>query len=266
MGCPLKPSVKFTETELYEIEHIESDFDKGEYLQSMLLAHATGGDADEKHYGWIRSEVMANPNWKELIPRWIKTSRNLDQYWQFIKNKFPTYAERRAFIYKELNPLLEYLETKQILPASRSIDEVLGKFDSDGIHYAWQKALARKTSDPEGAITISRSILESVCKHILHASRVEFNEKNIDLPELYKLTAKELNLSPEQHTEKIFKQILGGCSGVINGLGTLRNKHGDAHGQGPRAIKPKARHAELAVNLAGTMAIFLVQTYEAKET
>ncbi len=60
-------------------------------------------------------------------------------------------------------------------------------------------------------------------------------------------------------------EILGGCSGIVNGLGSLRNKHGDAHGSGPKAIKPKPRHAELAVNLAGTMAIFLIETYEANK-
>jgi Abortive infection C-terminus/PEP-CTERM motif len=38
------------------------------------------------------------------------------------------------------------------------------------------------------------------------------------------------------------------------------NKIGDAHGQGKLAIKPKLRHAELVVNLAGTMASFLVST------
>ena len=54
--------------------------------------------------------------------------------------------------------------------------------------------------------------------------------------------------------------------GINNGLGTLRNKHGDAHRAGSRSIKPKPRHAELAVNLAGTMAIFLVQTYESNKT
>lgn len=77
--------------------------------------------------------------------------------------------------------------------------------------------------------------------------------------------AGELNLSPDQHSEKIFKQILGGCSGIVNGLGMLRNKHGDAHGYGPTANKPKPRHAELAVNLAGSMAIFLIQIYEANK-
>jgi hypothetical protein len=93
---------------------------------------------------------------------------------------------------------------------------------------------------------------------------IEFNETNIELSELYKMTAKELNLSPDQHNEPIFKQILGGCSGIVNGLGTLRNKYGDAHGSSPITVKPKPRHAELAVNLAGTMALFLISTYEAK--
>lgn len=251
---------------LTEIEFIDDDFDRVEYLQSLVLTKATGGEVNDIHYKEIRQHLIENPNYSELIPRWVKTNRNIDQFWQFIKNKFPTYAERRVFLNDGLNPLLEYIETKQILPPAKSIDEMLSKFDANGIHFAWQKALERKAQDPEGAITISRSILESVCKHILHAKNIEFNETNIEISELYRLTSKELNLSPDQHTEKIFKQILGGCSGIINGLGTLRNKHGDAHGSSPRAVKPKPRHAELAVNLAGTMSLFLISTFEANES
>lgn len=207
---------------------------------------------------------MSNPTFKELLPNWIITNRNLDQFWQFIKYKFSTYAERRNFIYSELNPLLHYLETKQTLPSAKNIEDTLSRFNADGVYHAWKIALKRKDQDPEGAITASRTILEAVCKHILHGLNIQFNETNIDLSELYKITAKELNLSPEQHSEKIFKQILGGCSGIINGLGLLRNQHGDAHGKGPNAIKPKPRHAELAVNLAGSMALFLIETYEVK--
>ena len=33
------------------------------------------------------------------------------------------------------------------------------------------------------------------------------------------------------------------------------------HGKGRLPVKPKARHAELAVNLAGTMAMFLISTW-----
>jgi len=98
----------------------------------------------------------------------------------------------------------------------------------------------------------------------LEELKIEYDSKGIELHELYKKTATELNLTPEQHTEKIFRQILGGCSAIVNGLGTLRNKLGDAHGQGKKYIKPAPRHAELAVNLTGSMALFLIKTYENK--
>ena len=69
-------------------------------------------------------------------------------------------------------------------------------------------------------------------------------------------------MSPDQHNEKLFKQILDGCSGIVSGLGSLRNSLGDAHGQGKRPVKPAPRYAELAVNLAGAVALFLVTTFE----
>jgi hypothetical protein len=53
---------------------------------------------------------------------------------------------------------------------------------------------------------------------------------------------------------------LGGCTSVVEGLGALRNKVGDAHGQGKRPVRVSPRHAHLAVNLAGTMATFLIET------
>jgi len=39
----------------------------------------------------------------------------------------------------------------------------------------------------------------------------------------------------------------------------------DAHGKGAAGTKPAPRHAELAVNLSGTMATFLLQTWEARK-
>jgi hypothetical protein len=63
----------------------------------------------------------------------------------------------------------------------------------------------------------------------------------------------------------LFRQILGGCQTVVEGLGALRNRHSDAHGKGITATRPAARHAELAVNLAGTMATFLLQTWESRK-
>lgn len=51
---------------------------------------------------------------------------------------------------------------------------------------------------------------------------------------------------------------------IVNGLGSLRNKISDAHGQGRAPIRPAVRHAQLAVNLAGSVASFLVETWESR--
>jgi len=249
------------ESLLHELDHLENDFDIVEYFQGLLIDFSTGRECNTEHYEPLREYFLSNPNTKDLVPRWIRVNRNLDQFWQFIKNKYGTYAERRQFIWSEFNPLLEYLEGKQRLPPEKSISQILKRFDHGGVHFAWQKALERKTHDPEGAITLARTILESVCKNILDDIGVEYNAETIKLSKLYKLTAKELNLAPENHSDEIFKQILGGCSGIVNGLGSLRNKLGDAHGQGARRVRPAPRHAELAVNLSGSMALFLVETY-----
>lgn len=247
------------------LEHLETILDRVEYFQNILVDRATGSLPNNAHYQFIRNEILGHPSIGNMAPRWIRNNRELSQFWQFIKAKFSTYEERRQYIWDTFNPILEYLETEGSLPAQKSIEETLKSFNSESVHFAWNKALERKSSDPEGAITISRTIIESVCKHILDERFIEYNSSNIDLSELYKLTAKELNLSPDQHNEPIFKQILGGCSGIVNGLGTLRNKLGDAHGKGRLPVKPKARHAELAVNLAGSMALFLISTHQASE-
>ena len=148
-------------------------------------------------------------------------------------------------------------------PASQDVSAVLASFDEDSVHAAWQKAIARKNIDPEGAITSARTLLETVCKHILDEQGIEYQMTD-DLPKLWHKCAESLNLAPSQHTLEPFKQVLGGCASVVQGLGTVRNRIGDAHGQGRSPVRPKPRHAALAVDLAGAMATFLVATYNEK--
>ena len=244
------------------IDELDSDFERAQDLQNMLISEATGGGAEDSDYQLLRRLFVNNPDTKILLPTFIRTNRDLAQFWQFIKHKFAHYAERRSFIYAEFTPLLDFLEGRAAVPSDSSISEGLRSFDEDGVHSVWSKAIERRESDPEGAITAARTLLETVCQHILDAKNIEYNSKKIELHKLYKLVSKELNLSPSQHTHEVFKQILGGCSGVVNGLGTLRNKLGDAHGKGKLPVRPAPRHAELAVNLSGSVALFLVATFQ----
>lgn len=236
-------------------------FEEAVSLQLMLTTFATGGEADDGGYRRIRSIFVQNPEFSEFAPQFLRACRSLSDFWSFIKGEFAHYQERRDFLRTEFDPLLSHLEFSTATPADANADKILKKVDSPHVHRVWLRAVQRRASDPEGAITLARTLLEAVCKHILDKEGIDYDPQT-DLPKLYTLTAKQLNLSPSQHLEPIFKQILGGCHSVVQGLGSLRSKLGDAHGQGARPIKPAPRHAELAVNLAGTVATFLITTWE----
>ncbi|MGE4316147.1 abortive phage resistance protein [Acinetobacter sp. ANC 4216] len=234
---------------------------KVETLQNILISQATNGSESDEEYQKLRQEIITENSIQNYIPKFVRTCRNLSQFWQFIKFEYKSYAERRNFIWTSFQPVLDILEQSTSSPLDQIINQTIFEIDSSYIHTAWNKALERRTVDPEGAITIARTLLESTCKHILDEATVEYGDAP-DLNHLYRLTAKQLNLSPSQHTQPVFKQILGGCTSVVEGLGALRNKISDAHGQGKLNVKPSPRHAELAVNLAGTMAVFLFSTWE----
>lgn len=181
---------------------------------------------------------------------------NFDNLDDLIK-EFNMYLEFDGYMLDRAKNSIDIIK----LYSTNSILQETIQFDEEYIHKEWEKAISRKVSDPEGAITIARTMIESVLKFILTQQDIEIND-NIELSELYKKVAKSLNLAPEQHQEKIFQQILGGANGIISGLGSLRNKLGDSHGTNGLKIKPQERHSELAVNLAGTMAIFLYKTFK----
>ena len=150
-------------------------------------------------------------------------------------------------------------------PSDASISAILAAFDPDEVHARWTAALERREGEPQGAITLARTLLEDVCKWILDEANEPFKDDD-DLPTLYRKLAKVLKLAPDDHTEQVFKQILGSCQSVVESLGALRNKLGDAHSLGRKRARPQARHAELAVNLSGAMATFLVSTWKARQT
>jgi hypothetical protein len=238
---------------------------KVEALQNILIATATsGGGSDYGDYGAIRTELLRNPLTKEGLPKFVHTCRDLSQFWQFIKFKFATYAERREFLWSEFRPLLEALESRPGEAVQISDEQLLAKLSPEAVQSVWNRALERRISDPEGAITSARALLETVCKHILDDLKVGY-EESADLPKLYRLTSEALKIAPSQHSEAVFKQILGGCTSVVEGLGALRNRLGDAHGGGRARVRPAPRHAQLAVNLAGSMTSFLVATWEARK-
>jgi len=241
------------------LEEVSDDYERAQALVNILIDQATGKISEDFAFKELRSYFVKDNNLSQYIPRWLVFIRSLSQFWSFISKKSQTYAGRRDFLWGEFDSLLSYLESTSLGIVNPEVTFGLEVLNSESINRAWKKALERQANDPEGAITAGRTLLETVCKHILEKKEIIYDEK-IEFHQLYKLVSDCLNLSPEQHTEKLFKQILGGCSAVVNGLGSLRNKLGDAHGKSMKHVRPLSRHAKLVVNLAGSMSLFLVET------
>ena len=103
--------------------------------------------------------------------------------------------------------------------------------------------------------------MEVVTKRILDEHSLGYRDDD-DLPKLYAKAASALNLAPSQHSEEPIKRILGGVMTLVNGIGTLRNRLSDSHGrEGALRVRPSQRQANLAVNAAGAVASFLVETH-----
>lgn len=233
-----------------------------ESMQNLLVTIGRGSNRNSHEFKTLRLELLDCAEISPYLPSFVTTCRDGSQFWAHIRKEHSTYQERDTYIWNAFEPLFRYLEQSINIPAAEEISTILKKFDTAHVYSAWQKAIERQKTDPEAALTSARTLLESTCKHILDGLRLHYDEK-ADLPQLYSSVAKSLNLSPSQHTEEIFKQILGGCHSVIVGLGSLRNRLGDAHGKGLNAYRPAPRHAALAVNLSGSMSLFLIETYEA---
>lgn len=229
-------------------------------FQNLLISIATGG-SDDGSYVLLRKRLLDDAVVGQRLPSYAKVCRDAAQFWSFIK-RTERYQPRRELIWRGFQPILDFLEGGA--PPDEAISDALKSLDAESVQRHWQRALDRRATDPEAALTSARTLLESTCKHILDDAGVGYEETD-DLPKLYKSTARTLNLAPDQHTEQIFKQILGGCQTVVEGLGAMRSKLSDAHGRGRRGARPADRHAELAVNLAGAMATFLVRTWQFKK-
>jgi hypothetical protein len=236
-------------------------------LLHLMIARVTdGGKVPKGEFEAARRALLGDPTGKRFAPECVQICREPDAVWSYVKSQdpeLPTYESRRQFLRGEFEPLLSALEQVEVAPLDELVSKEVDRLGAASLERAWEKGLERRLTDPEGAITTARTMLESTCKTLLDDLGIQYKEKG-DLPTLYRKLSSALDLAPSAHTEEQFRAILGACNTVVQELGSLRNRVSDSHGPGRKSYRPAARHAALAVNLAGSMALFLIQTHEAR--
>ncbi|QSX07247.1 abortive infection family protein [Sedimentibacter sp. zth1] len=118
-----------------------------------------------------------------------------------------------------------------------------------------------RDGDYDGAITNARTLIETVCIHILDECNENYKEDG-NLIKLYKSVSKVLNMSPSCYEDDAIKQICSGFFSIVGGLSGMRNNMSDAHGKGKNhRYKAAKRHAILAVNSAKTISEFILASW-----
>ena len=118
-------------------DHEERTFlDKVLRLQNGLIGCATGGgfDGGDDVYRRLRHELLDRRDVAGKLPDFVRRNRDLNQFWQFIKYEYSTYAERRSFIWNSFHAVIEYLEANDRNPSVQSITKTLERFDPDTVH------------------------------------------------------------------------------------------------------------------------------------
>ncbi|MCP9796691.1 abortive infection family protein [Cyanobium sp. Lug-B] len=150
-------------------------------------------------------------------------------------------------------------------PALGTAREALGGTDPSYVTQQITRIEVAIINDPSLAIGTAKELVETCCKTILAERGVSFSKK-ADIPELVRLTAKELDLTPDDIPEKAkaadtIKRLLSNLASITQGVAELRNHYGTGHGKraGTKSLQP--RHAKLAVGAASTLAVFLAETH-----
>lgn len=234
------------------------------HIRNNILGLTTDGGVDAE-YGPVRMKLMDDVSCKHLLPNFVRHSSDAGSVrvaLSTVASGRGSWALRRKHVTEAFEPLLLFLETGGSA-ADSTITGALTIYDAPAVQAFWAKALDRRATDPEGAVTAASTLLEEVCKHIIEDSG-DVWDKKWSIPKLYSEASTKLNLAPSQHQEEVFKTILGNCQSVVQSVGSLRNTGGDAHAGGRARVSFKPRHAALTVNLAGSMALFLVETLQAR--
>jgi len=121
----------------------------------------------------------------------------------------------------------------------------------------WDTGINRlRSGDLAGALASSRTMLESVAKHILHEHDEEIGRKE-STRALVKRAAQALGL-PASSTDEKFPVLGQSLAGVVTGIEEMRDRLSDAHGKDPDSPSLAEREVVLALNAASSVALYLL--------
>lgn len=97
-----------------------SDEEAIERLETLMLMACEGNKdlSNGREYKALRRELISRADLADVVPRYIRTQRDLAAFWSFIKAQSPHWEPRRVFIRETFAPLRDRVEGRTRQPVS----------------------------------------------------------------------------------------------------------------------------------------------------
>ncbi|MGJ8582197.1 MAG: abortive infection family protein, partial [Psychromonas sp.] len=120
-------------------------------------------------------------------------------------------------------------------------------------------------SKPREAVSAACNILESIFKVYIADEDLPKPLKQ-DLQNVWKVVRGDLGFDTKLVQDSDLKRILSGILSIVDGIGAFRTHASSAHGEGRKLYNLKPRHARLAINSAHTIALFVLESWDEKQS
>lgn len=183
------------------------------------------------------------------------------EIWRRDKQRLTEILDQYGFHYKVGGRILQAATG----PPMVALERILQAGDFEAVEVEFERTLESVERDPATALTAACSLLEALFQAYLDAHRVSLPEKRSIKP-LWAAVQKELGLDPKNQGDQDVQRVLSGLASVVDGVGAFRTHAGSAHGGGKLRYRVQPRHARLVANAAHTLAAFVIETWESRES
>jgi hypothetical protein len=132
------------------MKHDSDFFLKARNLQTFLIQIARNKGRDDARYQFLREPLLESTEITRLMPGIVLKHESLNTFWPTIQAQ-GGYQARENYLLEQFRPLIDYLKNSEA-PITRIV-----VIDEQHINKEWQEALTRLQTDPEGAITSTRT-------------------------------------------------------------------------------------------------------------
>jgi hypothetical protein len=241
------------------------------FMESGALGDAPEGNCEKKCSEWLKRcnndpEVEA----LEVLGRIIQNYMGQEQPSSFLDESPSRIEEGQARIKAALaqNQLSYrpngYITQAGSTPISKTLEDYLKSGNFSSIEKEFERAVEHIQTDPPALVTAACSIVEAALKfYIERFNLVAPNKLNV-MP-LWATVQLHLSLNADDTLAADQHKVLKGISSIIDGVGAFRSHIGSAHGRGSSPPSIVVAEAQLVVNVAHTLVVFIMEVLHAKK-